>query len=238
MTYSRALTTAGFTLLSLLAATTRASATTPAAAPEAYPTYTPPPGATPPPPPPGTAPAYYPPPPPGTVPYYPPPPPPPGVPVRPPVTPEKHIGVGYKIGNGLGFTGADLIIAPIGHVALDLQANYVSVDVSDGFTTRTATGYGLAPSLQGRLYEGQVNTPYLGVGFLRVSLSLDSVTASGNGYFVNGGYEWRWDSGLGVLLGAGVAHINSVHATDGVTTINDAGFTRFNLEVGLRFMFL
>jgi hypothetical protein len=237
MTYSRALATTGFALFSLLAATTRASATTPATAPpDPYPAYTPAPGAAPPPPPPGTAPYSYPPP--GTMPYYPPPPPPPGVPVRPPVTPEKHLGVGYKIGNGIGFMGADVIIAPIPHLALDLQANYESATVSNGFTTQTATGYGVAPELQGRLYEGQVNTPYVGVGFVRVSLKAFDITASANGFFVNGGYEWRWDSGLGILLGAGVAHVSGVHATNGIDTIDRGGFTAFNLEVGLRFMFL
>jgi hypothetical protein len=233
MTYCRVLITCTLALLSLLGAPTRASATTPApqpaaAPPEPYPVYTPPPGAAPAPPP------YYAPPP-GTAPYY---PAAPGGVARPPVTPEKHLGVGYKIGNGIGFVGADIIIAPIPHLALDLQANYASVTVSNGFSTQTATGYGLAPAIQGRLYEGQVNTPYVGAGFVRVSLKAFDVTASGNGFFANVGYEWRWDSGLGILLGGGIAHLNSVHATNGIDTIDRGGLTAFNLEAGLRYMFL
>src|SRR4051794_3413570 len=34
---------------------------------------------------------------------------------------SRHVGVGYKIGNGLGFVGADLLIEPIEHLTFDLQ---------------------------------------------------------------------------------------------------------------------
>ena len=61
-------------------------------------------------------------------------------------TARKHVGVGFKIGNGMGFVGGDLIISPIDHLTLDLQASYLSTGVSGG---RTATGYGLAPTIQG-----------------------------------------------------------------------------------------
>ena len=39
---------------------------------------------------------------------------------------SKHVGVGYKIGNGLGFVGGDIIISPVDHLTLDLQANWFS----------------------------------------------------------------------------------------------------------------
>ena len=40
---------------------------------------------------------------------------------------EPHpVGVGYKIGNGLGFLGADLLLRLIPHVVFDLQVNYLS----------------------------------------------------------------------------------------------------------------
>jgi hypothetical protein len=146
----------------------------------------------------------------------------------------KRLGVGYKIGNGLGFLGADLVIAPIDHLALDLQFNYLSFATETG----TATGYGLAPAVQGRLFAGQVSTPYLGLGFVRASMSLDEVSASTNGFFANVGYEWRWASGVGIILGGGVAVLGNVHATDGVTTIDQEGGAHFNLEAGLRYMFL
>jgi hypothetical protein len=175
---------------------------------------------------------------------YPPPPPPPyggtaagGPPPLPPApepVAEKKLGVGYKIGNGLGFLGADVIIAPIEHLAFDLQINYFSASEPEG----TAKGVGYAPSVQGRLNGGQKSTPYLGVGFAHISLSLNNVTASGNSVFGNIGYEWRWDSGLGILLGGGIQHIGTISATDGTTTITEKGGTFFNLEAGLRYMFL
>src|SRR5450631_62947 len=37
------------------------------------------------------------------------------------------VGVGYKIGNGIGFVGADLVLRLVPHVVFDLQANYVSL---------------------------------------------------------------------------------------------------------------
>jgi hypothetical protein len=97
---------------------------------------------------------------------------------------------------------------------------------------------GLAPSAQLHFYKGQVSSPYVGLGFVYASLSLDNVTSSTNGFFANAGWEWRWTNGLGILLGAGVSHLGNVHATDGVNTIDRPGGTLFNLEVGLRYMFL
>ena len=150
-------------------------------------------------------------------------------------TARKHVGVGFKIGNGMGFVGGDVIISPIDHLTLDLQASYLSTGVSGG---GTATGYGLAPTIQGHLFGGQRSSPYIGAGLLYATLSMDNVTASGSGVVGNAGYEWRWSSGLGILLGGGVAYLGNIHATDGVTTIDAPAFTHFNIEAGLRFMFL
>jgi hypothetical protein len=150
-------------------------------------------------------------------------------------TVRKHLGVGFKIGNGMGLVGGDILISPIDHLTLDLQASYLSTGVSGG---GTATGYGLAPTVQGHLFAGQRSSPYIGVGLLYATLTLDDVTASATGVVGNVGYEWRWTSGLGILLGGGVGHLGNVHATDGVTTIDSPGSTHFNIEAGLRFMFL
>jgi hypothetical protein len=144
------------------------------------------------------------------------------------------LGIGYKVGNGLGFLGADLIIAPVEHLAFDLQVNYFSISEPQG----TASGYGFAPAVQGRLYGGQRSTPYAGFGLAHISLSLDTVTASGTALFGNVGYEWRWSTGAGILLGGGLAHLGTISATDGVTTITDKGGWFPNLEAGFRFMFL
>jgi hypothetical protein len=63
------------------------------------------------------------------------------------------------------------------------------------------------------------------------------VTASASGGFANLGYEWRWQSGLGILLGGGVGYLGNVHATNGVETVDAPGGTHVNLETGLRYMF-
>lgn len=151
-----------------------------------------------------------------------------------PAVASKRLGVGYKAGNGLGFVGADVIISPVDHLTFDLQANYFSAKTNSG----TASGYGLAPAIQGHLFKGQVSSPYIGLGYVFASLSLDNVSASASGVFGNVGYEWRWESGLGIILGAGVGHLGTVHATNGVETLDAPGGTYFNLETGLRFMFM
>jgi hypothetical protein len=174
------------------------------------------------------------------APGYPPPPgyvPPgyaPAVAVSAPAPPAKRVGIGYKVGNGLGFIGGDILIAPVEHLVLDLQANYFSYSTSGS----TASGYGLAPAVQGRLNAGQVSSPYLGAGYLYARLTLGNVTSSGSGFFVNAGYEWRWVSGLGIIVGGGLCRLSELTATDGITTIHRAGGFGPNIEAGLRYMFL
>jgi hypothetical protein len=170
---------------------------------------------------------------------YPPPLPPPAyarpqVAVEEPPATPKMLGIGYKIGNGLGLVGADIVVAPIEHLAFDVQLNYFSASEASG----TAHGYGFAPAAQGRLFGGQRSTPYVGLGLAHISLTLDNVTATGTAVFANLGFEWRWPSGLGILLGGGVSHLGTITATDQVTTISQKGGWLPNLEVGLRYMFL
>ena len=148
----------------------------------------------------------------------------------PPVA-EKKLGVGFKIGDGLGFLGADVIVAPVEHLALDAQINYQSYG--------GARSIGYVAEVQGRFMGGQRSTPYMGVGFLHDTLTMGSDSASTSGFVANVGYEWRWDQGLGILLGAGVNHAPQV-------TVSDGGFfgvTKFggwnpNIEFGVRWMFL
>jgi len=159
-------------------------------------------------------------------------------PASPPPAPEevvsRHVGVGYKIGNGLGFLGADLLIVPVEHLTFDLQANWYSAASNND----TVKGFGLAPAVQYHFKGGQVSSAYIGVGYLYARMSLNEVTASAQGGFMNAGYEWRWSNGLGILLGGGIAHIGGVERSDGVTTVTTQGGTFPNLEVGLRYLFL
>jgi hypothetical protein len=151
---------------------------------------------------------------------------------------EPHVvGVGYKIGNGIGFLGADVILRVLPHVVLDLQANYVSVSESvDGGPDQTATGYGFAPTVQFQL-KPIGHTPYLGIGLVYVHESLNDATASATGLLLNLGYEWRFASGVGVLVGAGMDDLGTLSATNGTTTIHQSGGVLFNLEAGVRYYF-
>jgi opacity protein-like surface antigen len=147
------------------------------------------------------------------------------------------VGVGYKIGNGLGFIGADLLLRLVPHVVFDLQANYLSLsETVYGGTTQTVTGYGLAPTVQFQL-KPIGHTPYLGIGMVYAHESLNDVTASATGLLVNAGYEWRFASGVGVLVGGGIADVGEISATDGTTTLKQSGGVVFNLEVGVRYYF-
>jgi hypothetical protein len=119
-------------------------------------------------------------------------------------------------------------------LAFDLQVNYLSFDTPSG---RTATGVGYAPAVQGRLNGGQQSTPYVALGWLHGSLSLENVTSSASGVFANAGYEWRWESGLGILLGGGIAHIGAIRATDGISSVSTRGGWFPLIETGLRYMF-
>jgi hypothetical protein len=147
------------------------------------------------------------------------------------------VGIGYKIGNGLGLAGADLILRLFPHVVFDLQANYYSASTttSDG-STQSVTGYGFAPTVQFQL-KSIGHTPYLGVGLVYVHESFQGATASATGFLLNAGYEWRFASGVGVLVGGGIDDLGSVHATNGTSTLDVPGAVLFNIEAGVRYYF-
>lgn len=154
-------------------------------------------------------------------------------------TDAQPFGIGYKIGNGIGVLGADAIVRAIPYVSVDLQANYLSESVNNGYgATQTATGYGFAPTIQAQL-KPVGHTPYLGLGFAYVHLTLGDVTGSASALLVNAGYEWRFASGVGILVGGGIADIGSIHAmsADGSSSISESGGVHFNLEAGVRYYF-
>jgi len=113
---------------------------------------------------------------------------------------------------------------------------HLEVDVQVAWFSEFDTGIAFAPAVQGYLYE-RGSSPYVGVGFQYVYLTWKDVTASGFGYFANVGYEWKWKSGLGILVGGGVQHLQNISATDGATSISTGGDTGPNLEFGLRYRF-
>jgi hypothetical protein len=145
-----------------------------------------------------------------------------------------HVGIGYKIGNGLGFLGADAILSPVPHLALDLQFNVFSVSTPAG----SADGIGFAPMLQLYFNDPGRSTLYLGVGWIHAAASLQNVNASVNGFAANVGYEWKWSNGFGILFGAGVAILGNATATDGTNTVSISGGAHPNLELSFRFMLI
>jgi hypothetical protein len=146
--------------------------------------------------------------------------------------PARRLGIGYKIGNGVGFVGGDIVINPIEHLSIDLQANYASVGTNVG----TAKGFALAPGLQGHLWDGQRSGPYLGAALIYLKMGVNGETVTLTGMAFNVGWEWKWQSGLGIILGGGVGHIMNVADTNNVQY--NGKTTMFNLEAGVRYMFL
>ena len=144
-----------------------------------------------------------------------------------------RLGVGYKIGNGLGFLGADLVAGLTEHLTLGLQANYFAVQSGAG---ETAKGYGVVPFAQYRFFAPG-SSPYVSAGPLYLRLKLNDVTASATGGVANGGWEWIWSSGISINLGAGVSYLRKLTVTDGFTTVERDGGLNFNIEAALRFYF-
>ncbi len=145
------------------------------------------------------------------------------------------LGVGYKLGNGIGFYGGDVVVNPLPHLSLDLYASYVSQPSGLG---SNATGFALAPAIQGHLFAGRRSTPYVAIGMQYVSMTLGTAKASGTGFFANIGYEWKFPSGLGIQLGGGIQHLSKIEGHDGTSTITSGGETAPNIEFGIRYMFL
>ena len=142
-------------------------------------------------------------------------------------------GVGYKIGNGLGFVGADVVVGLGEHLSLGLQANYFAFKMDND---ETATGYGGVPFVQYRFFKPR-SSPYVSAGPVYAHLGFNNVTASATGALANVGWEWVWARGLSLNVGAGIAHLGAVKATDGITSIEKPGGTFFNIESALRYYF-
>lgn len=165
-----------------------------------------------------------------------------GRPARAEEVVERKLGVGYKVGNGMGFEGGDLIYRAFPHVSFDLQVGYYGAkDTLPDGTAVSYSGVGFAPALQAQL-RAVGHTPYLSVGatYMRLAAHRESetVTGSGTGFFVNAGYEWRFASGVGVMLGAGVGDIVSMHFEDSASSLDVIpNLVYFNIEGGVRYFF-
>jgi hypothetical protein len=144
-------------------------------------------------------------------------------------TEKRTIGVGYKLGNGIGFAGGDLIVRAFSHVSFDLQASYPA-----GYSFE---GLSVAPAVQVQL-KPTGHTPYLDVGFVYMRFSTDQVHGYAAGVVANAGYEWRFASGVGILVGGGVQDHGPVHLASGTASAESGSSgPSFNLEAGLRYFF-
>jgi len=142
---------------------------------------------------------------------------------------QRKIGVGYKIGNGLGFEGGDVVLRLLPHVVFDLQANYVA--------SSEASGFGVAPTVQLDL-KSIGHTPYVSAGVIYAQLSNADVAVHVTGFVANAGYDWRFASGIGVMVGGGFGDVASVHVTRGdATDVDTRTGVRLNLEAGVRYFF-
>ena len=142
---------------------------------------------------------------------------------------QRKIGVGYKAGNGLGLEGGDVVLRLLPHVVVDLQANYM--------TSSDASGFGVVPTVQVDL-KSIGHTPYVSAGVIYAQLSDADVAVHITGFVANVGYDWRFASGIGVMVGAGVGDAASVHVTRGdAADVNTMTGAHFNLETGVRYFF-
>jgi hypothetical protein len=143
---------------------------------------------------------------------------------------DRIVGVGFHPGNFIGPLAFDVIIRPLPHIALDLQAGYWSSEID-------AHGLAVAPQLQWEFWRGWRSTPYAGLAFRYEEDWLDGMRATSKGGFLVGGWQFRWRSGLGVLLGGGVLYMTSVALNTPRAGYWSSGGWFGTYEVGARYFF-
>jgi hypothetical protein len=142
---------------------------------------------------------------------------------------EPVLGVGYHPGNFIGPLAFDVIVHPLRHFALDVQVGYWSLE-------NDVRGLGLAPQAQWEFLRGW-ETPYAGLAFRYEEVWSDGVTAASKGGALTGGWQFRWHSGLGVLVGAGVVYKTAVNVNSPRTGYYSSGGTSGTYEIGIRYFF-
>lgn len=143
---------------------------------------------------------------------------------------DRIVGVGYHAGNFIGPLAFDVILRPLPHLALDVQAGVSSSELG----VRTLA---VAPQLQWELRRGWRSTPYVGLGYRYEEDRLDGVTATSKGGFLVGGWQFRWQSGFGVLLGGGVLHMTPIALNTPVGSTSGSGGWFGTYEIGARYFF-
>ena len=144
----------------------------------------------------------------------------------------RQVGLGYKLGNGIGFFGGDAIVCPFPHLCGDLQGAFLRIATD----SETAYGFGLAPELQLQLFVGHHGTPYVGAGVNYAHIILGDATGEAFGVFANVGYVYTFSFGLGLEVGVGGGYLSQAKATSATSEVTMGGKAYFNIEAGLRYM--
>ena len=137
------------------------------------------------------------------------------------------LGIGYHPGHFVGPLAFDIIVRPLPHLALDLQAG-----TGDFSGHRVA----LAPQIQWEIFK-RPSTPYLGAVFRYERYTQSGQHAESTGGALTAGWQWRWQSGLGLLLGIGVLYRTPVDFRTPTLQIYSAGGWGGTYEIGLRYFF-
>jgi len=143
---------------------------------------------------------------------------------------DRIVGVGYHLGNFIGPLAFDVILRPLPHIAVDVQAGFSSSEM--GVHTLA-----VAPQLQWELRRGWRSTPYLGLGYRYEEDRLDGVTATSKGGFLVGGWQFRWQSGFAVLVGGGVLYMTPLTLNTPVGSTWSSGGWFGTYEGGVRYFF-
>ena len=140
---------------------------------------------------------------------------------------EPAFGLGYHPGNFIGPLAFDVVVEPMSHVAFDLQVGYWRRD-------NGVRGLGLGPQVQWKFRRGW-QTPYVGLVYRHEEVWADGVTASSKGGAVTAGWQFRWSSGFGVLLGAGILYQSAVTLEAPRAGYFSSGGTYGTYEIGVRY---
>lgn len=142
---------------------------------------------------------------------------------------EPIVGVGYHPGNFIGPIAFDVIVLPLPHLIVDVQAGYWDSESH-------VQGLGLAPQLQWVVLRGW-QTPYAGLGLRYEEVWSDGARTASKGGFLTGGWQCRLPSGFGVLLGAGVLVKTSIALTSPTARYSSSGGVYGTYEAGVRYFF-